>query len=93
MKILVACDLGRSDGALLKHKVDQVLKELGLTPDEYDCLDIMPATVKGAQYDIVLCDAVFEKDFDKEANINLCAIEAPYAIEEIKNRLKEQYDI
>ncbi|GFN36828.1 PTS sugar transporter subunit IIB [Tepidimicrobium xylanilyticum] len=91
MRILVSCANGAGTSLMMKMKVQQALKELGIEIREIRHCSISEGKSAAKNYDVVFCSANFVDMFkDAEAKgVKIIGMKNILSVEEAKDRLKE----
>ncbi len=90
LNIVVACANGAGSSLMLKLKVQQVMKELGIDVKIHHCA-ISEAKSVASGYDIVITALNFVKMFDfvKDKGVTVIGIKNVISAQEIKEKLLE----
>lgn len=90
LNIIVACANGAGSSLMLKFKVQEVMKELGIDTKIHHCA-ISEAKSMAARYDVVFTALNFVKMFDsaKEKGVTVIGIKNVLSAQEIKEKFQE----
>lgn len=90
LKIVVACANGTGSSLMIKFKVQEVMKGLGITAKIHHCA-ISEAKSVASQYDVIVTALNFIKMFDsvKEKGITVIGIKNVLSAQEIKEKILE----
>lgn len=90
IKILIACAMGAGSSLMMKMKVQEVLKELGVHAEVYHC-PISEAKGIAGKYDLVLTAVNFVPSFKKaqEEGTKVIGIKNVLSAKEIKDKILE----
>lgn len=91
MRVLVSCANGAGTSLMMKMKVEQALKELGIKVREIRHCPISEGKSAAKNYDIVVCAINFVDMFkDAEAKgVKVIGMKNILSVEEAKEKLKE----
>ena len=91
MKVLVSCANGAGTSLMMKMKVQQALKDLGIEISNIHHCSISEGKSTAKQYDVVFCSANFVDMFkDAEATgIKIIGMKNILSVDEAKTKIKE----
>lgn len=91
MKVLVSCANGAGTSLMMKMKVQQALKDLGIEITNIHHCSISEGKSTAKQYDVVFCSANFVDMFkDAEAaGIKVIGMKNILSVDEAKTKIKE----
>ena len=91
MKVLVSCANGAGTSLIMKMKVQQALKDLGIEITNIHHCSISEGKSTAKQYDVVFCSANFVDMFkDAEAaGVKVIGMKNILSVDEAKTRLQE----
>lgn len=90
LKIVVACANGAGSSLMIKFKVQEVMKELGIESQIHHCA-ISEAKSVAPRYDVIVTALNFVKMFDsvKETGVTVIGIKNVLSAQEIKEKFLE----
>lgn len=90
LKIVVACANGAGSSLMIKFKVQEVMKGLGINAQIHHCA-ISEAKSVASQYDVIVTALNFIKMFDsvKEKGVTVIGIKNVLSAQEIKEKFLE----
>lgn len=91
MKVLVSCANGAGTSLMMKMKVEQALKELGVNIEKIHHCSISEGKSTAKQYDVVFCSANFVDMFKDAAaaGVKVIGMKNILSVEEAKTRMHE----
>lgn len=91
MKVLVACANGAGTSLMMKMKVEQAFKKLGIKLTEIKHCSISEGKSQARQYDAVFCSANFVNMFDtaKDKGTKIIGMKNILSVDEAIERIKE----
>lgn len=91
MKVLVSCANGAGTSLMMKMKVQQALKDLGVNVEKIHHCSISEGKSTAKQYDVVFCSANFVDMFkDAEAaGVKIIGMKNILSVDEAKTKMKE----
>jgi PTS system ascorbate-specific IIB component len=90
LNIVVACANGAGSSLMMKFKVQQVLKELGISAQIHHC-PVSEAKSTASRYDVVVTSLSFVKEFDsaKQKGVIVIGVKNLLSTQEIKEKMLE----
>jgi PTS system ascorbate-specific IIB component len=90
LKIVVACANGAGSSLMIKFRVQEIMKELGIEAQIHHCA-ISEAKSVAPRYDVVVTALNFVKTFDsvKKSGVKVIGIKNVLSAPEIKKKLLE----
>ena len=92
MRVLVSCRRKEDPECFdLRDSVEEAFEQVGYETREIRDENLEDAFLLAAQYDVLFVDEEFEKEFNKDLNMNVKGVPAPYSVDYIVKLLEEQY--
>ncbi|MDO5718526.1 MAG: PTS sugar transporter subunit IIB [Tissierellia bacterium] len=92
MKVLVSCANGAGTSLMMKMKVEQAFKELGIDLTEIKHCSISEGKSQARNYDAVFCSQNFTNMFDsaKQQGTKVIGMKNILSVEEAKEKIKAE---
>lgn len=87
LKVLAACGNGMGSSLIIKMKIEQVLKEMGLECEVHHA-SVGQAKSDAMNYDLVLVSEVFQEDFMNAGNAKVVGLLNLLSDEEIRTKVE-----
>lgn len=88
IKVLAACGNGMGSSLIIKMKIEQVLKEMGLEFNVHHA-SVGQAKSEANQFDLVLVSTQFVKEFNPTGNTKVVGLVNLLSEQEIKEKVSE----
>jgi len=88
LKVLVACGNGVGSSMIIKTKIEQVLKEMGIECDVYH-VSVGQAKGEASDFDMVLVSEIFADEFYHAKDTKVIGLRNLLSDEEIKTKVSK----
>lgn len=88
LKVLAACGNGMGSSLIIKMKIEQVLKDMGLQCDVHHA-SVGQAKSDARNFDLVIVSEVFAKEFEDAGDAKVVGLVNLLSDEEIRTKVSE----